>query len=111
MNVKTVGVVGSGQMGAGIAQVSAFFGFQVTLLDIKKEFLDKSLTGISNSLDRLIKKGTITEEQKKSTLVRIKTTTNYSDLSSVDLVVEAATENIELKLQIFKNLDEVTPPH
>lgn len=110
MNIKSIGVVGAGQMGNGIAQVAAQAGFHVMMYDIKQEALDKGLKTISSSCDRLIKKQTMTEDQKNELLSRVKTTTDISSFNSVDFVVEAATENISLKLEIFKKLDEVTKP-
>jgi 3-hydroxybutyryl-CoA dehydrogenase len=111
MSIKTVGIVGSGQMGNGIAQVAADSGFQVIMQDVSQAALDKGLATIKSSLDRLIKKGTITEERKTEVLAKIKTTTDVNEFKAVDIVIEAATENIELKLKIFKQLDEILPAH
>lgn len=105
--IKKIGVVGAGQMGNGIAQVAAAQGFDVVMFDISNASLDKGLTTVAGSCDRLIKKGTMTEEAKKTLLSKIKGTTQMSDLKDCDFVVEAATENIDLKLKIFKELDEV----
>jgi len=107
MNIKKIGVVGSGQMGSGIAQVSAQSGFDVILFDISSVALEKAKTTIASSCDRLIKKSAMTEEKKNQLLSHIKTTTELSDFKSVDFVVEAATENIALKLDLFKKLDEI----
>lgn len=109
MSIKTVGVVGAGQMGNGIAQVLASKNYKVILNDISQDGLDRGMTTISKSCDRLIKKEKMTEDEKASLLANIKTTTNLSDFSSVDIAIEAATENINLKLEIFKKLDEVCP--
>jgi len=106
-NIKKLGVVGAGQMGNGITQVAASFGFDVVMFDISNAALDKGLATISSSCDRLIKKNTLTEEAKKTILAKIKLTTQMSDLKDCDFVVEAATENIELKLKIFKELDQI----
>lgn len=106
-SINKVGVIGAGQMGNGIAQVAAAAGLQVLMFDIASSALEKGLATIAGSCDRMIKKQTITEEQKKNLLAKIKTTTSIQDLASSDFVVEAATENIELKLKIFKQLDEV----
>lgn len=106
-SIKKIGVVGAGQMGNGITQVAAAAGFDVVMFDISSGSLDKGLGVISVSCDRLIKKGTMTEDQKKTLLGHIKATTQLSDLADCDFVVEAATENIELKLNIFKQLDEI----
>jgi len=105
--IKKIGVVGAGQMGNGISQVGAAAGFDVVMFDISPGALDKGLGVISISCDRLIKKAMITEEQKKTLISKIKTTSSLSDLSTCDFVVEAATENIDLKLKIFRELDEV----
>ncbi len=111
VELKTVGIVGAGQMGNGIAQVAAASGFTVIMQDISSEALTKGMTTIQTSLDRLIKKGVITEAQKSETLSRIKTTTEVQSFKAADIVIEAATENIELKLKIFKQVDEVLPAH
>ncbi len=106
-SIKKIGVIGAGQMGNGISQVAAQAGFAVILYDVRPASLDEGLRVISISCDRLIKKNTMTEEQKKSILQGIKTTAQISDLSDCDFVIEAATENIELKLNIFRQLDEI----
>lgn len=107
---EIIGVVGSGTMGNGIAQTAAGSGFDVLLCDIKTEFLDRAVSTIGKSLDRFVKKETITEADKTATLGRIKTTTNLEDLKDCSLIVEAATENFEIKKQIFETLDSVTKP-
>lgn len=109
MNIKTVGVVGAGQMGNGIAQVFAAFGFDVVMQDVSEEFCEKGFSVIKKSLDKMATKGKISEEDAKAAIGRIKTTTNVSDFSACDFVVEAATERVDLKLEIFKKLDEVLP--
>lgn len=106
-NIRSIGVVGAGQMGNGIAQVAAASGFSVHMMDVSVTALEKGVATISTSCDRLIKKEKMTEAQKKELLSRIQTTTELKGLSDCDLVVEAATENIELKLKIFTQLDEV----
>lgn len=106
-NIKTIGVIGAGQMGNGIAQVAAFHGFSVVMFDISSASLEKGRATISASLDRLLKKNSITEEQKTQTLARISLTQTMTDLKDVDCVIEAATENIDLKLKIFKELDQI----
>ena len=105
--IQKLGVVGAGQMGNGIAQVAASTGLDVILFDVAQSSLDKGLATISGSCDRLIKKQTMTEEQKKTLLGKIKTTSQMMDLADCDFVVEAATENVELKLNIFRQLDEI----
>lgn len=104
---KKVGVVGAGQMGNGIAQVVASKGIPVVLNDISESALEKAVATITKSCDRLIKKERMTTNEKESLLKQLTTTTQMSDLSACDFVVEAATENIDLKLKIFKQLDEV----
>lgn len=108
--IKCMGVVGAGQMGNGIAQVAAQYGYQVLMMDISPEFLEKGMKTIAGSCDRMIKKNTFTEAQKSTLLGLIKTTTQLSDLKDCDVVIEAATENIDLKLKIFKDLDAVVKP-
>ncbi|MDD5205375.1 MAG: 3-hydroxybutyryl-CoA dehydrogenase [Desulfobacterales bacterium] len=110
MEIKTVGVVGAGQMGSGIAQVAANRGFSVIMSDVKEEFVQRGLSTISKSLDRLVKKGTLQEADKQSVLGRIRGTTSLGDMAGADYVVEAATENEDLKLQIFRDLDKICKP-
>jgi 3-hydroxybutyryl-CoA dehydrogenase len=102
---QLLGVVGAGQMGNGIAQVAAAAGLQVVMVDVSATALDKGMAAISSSCDRLIKKEKMSEADKAALLGRIKTATETSALSSCDIVVEAATENIDLKLKIFADLD------
>ena len=104
--ISIVGVVGAGQMGNGIAQVAASKGFKVIMMDVSSASLEKGLQTISSSCDRLIKKEVLSEEGKKALLSRIQTTTSVGDLQNCDIVIEAATEQIDLKLRIFKELDE-----
>jgi 3-hydroxybutyryl-CoA dehydrogenase len=106
-SIRSIGVVGAGQMGNGIAQVAAQVGYQVVLVDVNSVALDKGLATISGSCDRLIKKATMSEVQKTELLARIKISPELSLLKDCDVIVEAATENIDLKLKIFKQLDEV----
>jgi len=108
--IKQIGVVGAGQMGNGIAQVCASFGFNVVLSDVSQGALQKALATISGSCDRLIKKSTMTEAQKAELLSQIKTSTSLEDLKNADVIIEAATEKIELKLQIFQALDQIAKP-
>ncbi len=108
--IKHITVIGAGTMGNGIAHVFAMNGFAVNLVDISSEALDRALSTIEKNLDRMIKKEKISEEDKNNTLNKI---TKYTDLgkgvADADLVVEAATENIELKLKIFSQIDELSP--
>jgi len=110
MEVKTIGVVGAGQMGGGIAQVAAAAGYQVIMSDIKEEFTQRGLDTIASSLERLVKKEKLSPQDKEAILGRIRTTTEIKDMAGADFVVEAATENLELKLGIFRQLDEVCGP-
>ena len=105
---ETIGVVGSGTMGNGIAQTAATKNYDVILCDIKDEFLQRAIGNIGKSLDRFVKKETMTVDQKNEVLGRIKTTTSLEDLKDCFLVVEAATENFEIKKQLFQRLDEIT---
>lgn len=108
--MKNISVIGAGTMGNGIAQVFAQSGFQVTLIDISNEALTKAIANIEKNADRMLAKGTITEEIKKSTLSNITTQTDIAiGVSKADLVVEAATENIDLKLKIFQTIDTAAP--
>jgi 3-hydroxybutyryl-CoA dehydrogenase len=105
----TISVIGAGAMGNGIAHVFAQNGFPVNLIDVSKPQLDKAIATITKNLDRQVIKGTITEEIKSSTLKNITTLTSIAGVKGSQLVVEAATENIELKLSIFKQIDEEAP--
>jgi 3-hydroxybutyryl-CoA dehydrogenase len=107
MTVTSIGIIGAGTMGNGIAQVAASAGYDVVLLDVSDAALEKGLAALNNSLDRLIKKEVISAEQKSQTLARIKTTTQYSDLAPVSLVIEAATENQAIKESILQQVDQV----
>ncbi len=105
-----ISVIGAGQMGNGIAHVFAQNGHSVVLIDISRPGLDKALTTIGKNLDRQVAKGTLTEDQKQQTIQLISTTTELSEgVSQADLVIEAATENVDLKLKIFRDLDEKAP--
>ncbi|HQF29119.1 MAG TPA: 3-hydroxybutyryl-CoA dehydrogenase [Bacteroidia bacterium] len=107
--MKNISVIGSGQMGNGIAHVFAQNGFKVTMIDIRQEALDKAIQTISANLDRQVAKALITEEVKQQTLANIQVNTSLKDgVAAAELVVEAATENIELKLNIFRDLDQFT---
>ena len=106
MEIKTLGVVGSGQMGSGIAQVAAVCGLSVVMNDIRDEFVEKGFSTIEKSLGRMVKKGKITEEEQKGVLGRIEGSTSLEDMIRADFVVEAATENEALKLNMFEELDK-----
>jgi 3-hydroxybutyryl-CoA dehydrogenase len=105
MTIQTVGIVGAGTMGNGIAQACAASGLNVVMVDISDAAVQKGLATVAGSLDRLIKKEKITEADKAAALSRIKTSTSYDDLKSAQLVIEAATENYELKVKILQQLD------
>ena len=107
MSIQSVGIIGAGTMGNGIAQACAVSGLQVVMVDINDAAVQKGLTTIASSLDRLIKKEKMTEAEKSAALARIKTSTNYQDFTSTQMVIEAATENYELKLKILKQLDSI----
>ena len=110
MEIKNVSVIGAGTMGNGIAHVFAQSGFKVTLIDVNAAQLEKALSTIAKNIDRQISKGAVTEDQKTSTLNHITTSTIIADgVKDANLVVEAATENINLKLEIFKQIDAAAP--
>ncbi|MDD4308183.1 MAG: 3-hydroxybutyryl-CoA dehydrogenase [Thermoplasmata archaeon] len=111
MEIKTIGVIGAGQMGAGIAQVAAVAGYNVILSDIKQEFIDRGMGGVQKSLAKFVEKGKMASDMKDAALARIKTTLDLNDMKSADLVVEAVIEDLELKRKIFKQLDEACPAH
>ncbi|MQA53477.1 3-hydroxybutyryl-CoA dehydrogenase [Pseudomonas piscis] len=104
MNLANIGVIGAGTMGNGIAQVCAQAGFAVALLDIAQPALEKALATIGKNLDRQVAKGGLSEEQKLATLERIRISTDYATLKDVQLVIEAATENLELKLKVLQQI-------
>src|SRR6478752_4085261 len=108
--MKNVSVIGAGTMGNGIAHVFAQSGFTVTLIDVNAAQLEKAVITINKNFDRQIAKGSITEEAKTKAISNIATATDISTgVQQADLVVEAATENTELKLKIFKQIDEAPP--
>lgn len=111
LSINKVMVIGSGQMGSGIAQVLAQAGYSVILNDIKQEFVDGAVAKISKQLDRSVEKGRLTAADAEATVARIVTSVDYADAKDVDLVIEAATERRDIKLNIFKQLDEITPAH
>jgi 3-hydroxybutyryl-CoA dehydrogenase len=107
MEIKTIGVVGAGQMGSGIAQVSAASGFNVILNDIADTFIQKGLAGITKNLDRMVEKGKLSSQNREEIRARIRGAIQMEEMAGADLVVEAATENETLKLSLFKNLDRI----
>ncbi len=110
MSIKKIMVVGAGQMGGGIAQVAAQSGFEVVLNDLKPEFVDKGLDFMAKLFDRGIAKGKVTVEEKTATLARIVPSTDLADAANVDFIVEAASENMAIKTQIFRTLDQAARP-
>ncbi len=111
MSIQNVMVIGAGQMGSGIAQVCAQAGLNVKLNDMKQEAYDKGLATITKNLARNVEKGRMTEEEKTAVLGRITSSLDLKDAHDVDIVIEAAVENMAIKHSIFKTLDEVTPKH
>jgi 3-hydroxybutyryl-CoA dehydrogenase len=107
MEIKTFGVIGAGQMGAGIAQVAAMSGLDVIMNDIKSEFVEKGLASITKILSRGVEKGKMSTEEKNTVLSRIRGSESLPEMASADYVVEAATENEKIKFQLFKDLDEI----
>ncbi len=110
MTIQTVGIIGAGTMGNGIAQACAVAGIRAVMVDISQGAVDKGIATVSGSLDRLIKKEKLTAEQKTAAMALIQGSTNYDDLKQAQLVIEAATENYELKLKILKQVDSLLAP-
>jgi 3-hydroxybutyryl-CoA dehydrogenase len=110
MEIKRIGVVGAGQMGSGIAEVAVVSGFHVLMRDISHEAVGKGRMRIDSDLERRVEKGKLPAEEKKAILARLSTTTSMDDFKECDFVVEAAIENVPLKWEIFRKLDEVTRP-
>ena len=108
--MKKTGVLGAGTMGAGIIQVMAQSGYEVTFIEQKQEFVDRGLEKISGVLEKAVRKGRMSEEDKTAALGRIKGSTDMGDLHDAEIVVEAATENVEAKKAMFRQLDEVCQP-
>jgi 3-hydroxybutyryl-CoA dehydrogenase len=110
MEIQRVGIIGAGTMGNGIAHVFARSGFDVLLCDVEQRFLDRGLDTIGKNLEREATKGKITADEKAVAMKRIRTVTDYAQLSGYEFVVEAATEKLEIKTQILRELDRLTPP-
>jgi len=110
MSITTVGIIGAGTMGNGIAQACAVSGINVVMVDISDASVAKGMATVSGSLDRLVKKEKITEADKDAAMARIKGSTRYDDLQAAQLVIEAATENYELKVKILKQIDALVAP-
>ena len=111
MTIQKVMVIGAGQMGSGIAQVCAQAGYDVKLNDMKREFFERGLGVITKNLSRDVEKGRKTEDEKAAILGRITMSLDLNDAADVDIVIEAAVENMEIKQSIFKQLDEIAPAH
>lgn len=107
MSIQTIGVVGAGSMGAGIANLAAMNGFDVILRDIEDRFLDGALSRIDRFMSKSVERGKLTEEQKLAALSHIKTTKDLEDLKEADVVIEAVIEDIKLKKEVFSQLDEI----
>jgi len=110
LGISNVAVLGGGTMGNGIVHVFSQNDFKVTLIDIKQEFLDKALATIGKNMDRQVKKEIMTEDQKNAALANITTSTNTDDAKGADLVIEAVFEDLDVKLDLFKKLDDFTGP-
>ncbi len=111
MTIEKVMVIGAGQMGSGIAQVCAQAGYQVILNDMKDEFFERGINTITKNLTRDVEKGRKTEQEKVEVLARITKSLTLADAKNVDIVIEAAVENMEIKQSIFKQLDTIAPKH
>ncbi len=111
MQIKNVFVIGAGQMGSGIAQVSSQAGYRVCMHDVADVPLKHGMDNIARSLDRLLSKGKITEKEREKIISRIDTSSSLERAGNADYVIEAATENLEIKSKIFSRLDGICPPH
>jgi 3-hydroxybutyryl-CoA dehydrogenase len=109
--IRTVGVCGAGLMGNGIAQTCASAGFNVILMEVAKEPLNRGVASIAKSLDKFVEKGKLSQADRDATFGRIKPTTDVTDLQGCDLVIEAIVENVEIKTKLFQQLDEMMAPH
>jgi len=110
MQISTVGVIGAGTMGNGIAQVSAAAGLAVIMVDVAQPAVDRGIAAIGTSLDRLVKKEKLSAQDAAAIVARIRGTTEYADLARADLVIEAATENLDIKRRIMKQAGEIIAP-
>lgn len=111
MEVKNVMVIGAGQMGSGIAQVCAQAGYAVILNDLKEEFVERGLAVINKNLSRQVEKGRLSKNDQQEIVARVTPSTHLQDAKEVDIVIEAAVENMEVKTKIFAELDQITPEH
>ena len=110
MSIKTIGVIGAGQMGGGIAQVTAQAGIDVIMHDVSEELCKKGLDAIARNLDRMVQRGRFKPEERERVMRRIRTTTRLEDLAQVDFLVEAIAEMEDAKIDLFKKLDKICPP-
>ena len=110
LSIETIGVIGAGTMGNGIAQVAARAGYRVVLRDVKDEFLQRGMIAVDKSLQRDVDKERLKEEEKRAIIERIRTATEMEALAEADLVVEAVTEDVDVKRDVFRQLDELTRP-
>lgn len=110
MSIERVGVLGCGLMGSGIAQVAATAGYPTVVMEVAGEFLNKGMAGIDGSLSKLAEKGTITAEKRTETLKRLKGTTKFEDLADCDIVIEAITENLQVKRETYATIDKIVKP-
>jgi 3-hydroxybutyryl-CoA dehydrogenase len=111
MKIQRVAVIGAGAMGSGIAQVLSQSGMEVILKDIKQEFVDRGLANIRRMYDSRVKKDVLTESEANYLFGQVQGATDYDEFTECDLVIEAALEKIDVKLEIFKELDRICPPH
>ena len=109
MEIKKIGVLGAGTMGHGIAQVLAQNGYHVMIRDIEEELLEKGISSIERSLNKVVEKERLTEDEKNQTLDRIETTVDLEDLQDCELIIEAIVENADIKKDVFQNLDNICP--
>ena len=110
MNIAKIGIVGAGTMGSGIAQVCAAKGLEVVMVDISDAAVARGIATINGGLDRLVKKNTLSADERAAISARIRGSTAYAELAQADFAIEAATENLEMKRKIMKQLDEILPP-
>jgi len=110
MAIQKVGVLGCGLMGSGIAQVAAMAGFPTTVKEVADEFLKKGMAGIDKSLGRFVEKGTMTADDRSQTLARLRGTTRFEDLADCDIIIEAITENLDVKRETYAAIDKIVKP-
>lgn len=111
MAIKKIGVLGAGLMGSGIAQVAAVSGYQVTILEINEQALNKGISGIDKSLSKFVEKGSLRPEAKADTMERLNGTTKIEELADSDIIIEAIIENLDIKRETYARLDQICPSH